>query len=133
MKKLQYSTIKSQVYQLNYHFVFCTRYRRKILLEKVENRCKELIEEFASKQEWKILLINIRPDYCHLQISAPPHLAPSDIVAKIKRITSQLLREEFEHLHHLSSIWTRAFLASTESQLSSERISQFIQSQKTRG
>lgn len=133
MKILQYSTTKSQVYQLNYHFVFCTRYRRKILLEKVENRCKELIEEIASKQEWEILLINIRPDYCHLQISATPHLAPSDIVAKLKRITSQILREEFEHLHHLSSIWTRAFLVSTEPELSSVQVTQFIKSQKTRG
>jgi putative transposase len=133
MKILQYTTTKLQVYQLNYHFVFCTRYRRKILIDSVKNRCKELIAELAIKQEWEIITTKVGPDFCHLHISVTPQLAPSDIVAKIKRFTSQLLRQEFEHLHHLPSIWTRAFLTSTEPQLASEIITQFIQSQKTRG
>jgi putative transposase len=102
-------------------------------VEEVEHRCKELIDVFASKQEWEILFIEVRPDYCHLQISATPHLAPSDIVAKIKRITSQVLRQEFMHLNHLPSLWTRAFLVSTEPHISAEMITQFLQAQKTRG
>jgi putative transposase len=133
MKILQYTTTKSQVYQLNYHFVFCTRYRRKILIDSVKTRCHELIAEVALKQEWEINFIQVGPDFCHLHISVTPQLSPSDIVAKIKRFTSQLLRQEFEHLHHLPSIWTRAFLASTEPQLALEIITQFIQSQKMRG
>lgn len=104
-----------------------------MLVDEVEERLKELILLYANEQGWEILALHVKADHCHLQISTPPQLAPSDIVAKIKRLTSRKLREEFEHLSHLPSLWTRAFFVSTEQHLSSDYIKQFIQSQKIRG
>ncbi|MDQ0201455.1 IS200/IS605 family transposase [Neobacillus ginsengisoli] len=133
MKKQQYSTIKSQVYKLNYHFVFCTRYRRKVLVDRVKDRLENILIQFSSEQGWEIINLEVKQDYCHFKISAPPNLSPSDIVAKIKRVTSRALRHEFEHLHHLPSLWTRAFFVSTDPFLSSSLIQEYIQEQKTRG
>ncbi|GGM39851.1 hypothetical protein GCM10011351_27500 [Paraliobacillus quinghaiensis] len=65
-------------------------------------------------------------------LNALPKLSPSDIMAKIKRYTSKKLREEFPHLKHLQSLWTRSYFVSTAGNVSSETIKQYVENQKKR-
>ncbi|MEQ3595516.1 transposase, partial [Bacillus albus] len=57
----------------------------------------------------------------------------ADIMAKVKGVTSKRLREEFSHLVHLPSLWTRSYFISTAGNVSSETIQHYVESQKTRG
>ncbi|MGD7010382.1 transposase, partial [Metabacillus sp. 84] len=52
---------------------------------------------------------------------------------KIKGVTSKKLREEFPHLQHLPSLWTRSYFVSTAGNVSSETIKRYVEQQKTRG
>ncbi|MGD7010381.1 transposase, partial [Metabacillus sp. 84] len=52
---------------------------------------------------------------------------------KIKGVTSKKLREEFPHLQHLPSLWTRSYFVSTAGNVSSETIKGYVEQQKTRG
>jgi REP element-mobilizing transposase RayT len=51
---------------------------------------------------------------------------------KVKGVTSWILRQEFPHLAHLPSLWTRSFFVSTEGNVSSETIKRHVEEQKTR-
>ncbi len=63
---------------INYHFVFCPRYRRKIFDNpKVEKRFKELMIEISSNLDLKILVIECHRDHTHIFFKAPPKLSPS--------------------------------------------------------
>ena len=118
---------------INYHFVFCPRYRRKVLVGQVEVRLKELLKQVCGEMEIEILAVECDVDHCHLFINAPPTLSPTDIMARVKGVTSRILRHEFEHLQHLPSLWTRSYFVSTAGNVSSETIRKYVEEQKTRG
>ncbi|WP_019412540.1 IS200/IS605 family transposase, partial [Paenisporosarcina sp. TG20] len=117
----EYRRTNTTVSLLNYHFVFCPRYRRKIFLRNdVENRFKELVQEVCEELEIQIVAIECDKDHTHMFLNALPTLSPSDIMAKIKGLTSKKLREEFPHLQHLPSLWTRSYFVSTAGNVSNE-------------
>lgn len=118
---------------INYHFVFCPRYRRKVLVGEVETRLKQLLDEVCAELEIEILAVECDNDHCHLFVNALPHLSPADIMAKVKGVTSRKIRQEFKHLRHLPSLWTRSYFVSTAGNVSSETIKRYVDEQKTRG
>lgn len=129
-----YRRTKTTVSLINYHFVFCPRYRRKIFLNtKVEERFKELVREICNELHIAIVAMECDKDHVHLFLNALPTLSPAEIMAKIKGVTSKCLREEFQHLMHLPSLWTRSYFVSTAGNVSSEIIKHYVESQKTRG
>lgn len=129
----EYRRTKTTVSLINYHFVFCPRYRRKILTGDVEKRFKEILNDVCRQLELTIIAVECDKDHCHLFINAPPTITPSDIMARIKGVSSRILRLEFKHLSHLPSIWTRSYFVSTAGNVSSETIKRYIEEQKTRG
>ena len=130
----EYRRTNTTVSLLNYHFVFCPRYRRKIFLKlEVEQRFKELVHEVCAELKIVIVAMECDKDHTHMFLNALPTLSPADIMAKIKGVTSKKLREEFPHLLHLPSLWTRSYFVSTAGNVSSETIKHYVESQKTRG
>lgn len=129
-----YRRTKTTVSLINYHFVFCPRYRRKIFLDQeVEKRFKEIVYEVCEELEINIIAIECHNDHTHMFLNALPKLSPSDIMARIKGVSSRKLRQEFKKLSHLPSLWTRSFFVSTAGDVSSDTIKKYINEQKTRG
>lgn len=129
-----YRRTNTTVSLINYHFIFCPRYRRKIFLDsKVEKRFKELVHEICEDLKINVVALECDKDHTHMFLNALPILSPADIMAKIKGVTSRKLREEFSHLQHLPSIWTRSYFVSTAGNVSSETIKRYVEQQKTRG
>lgn len=126
----EYRRTSTTLSLLNYHFVFCPRYRRKIFLQAdVEQRFKELVHEGCEELQIVIVALECDKDHTHMFLNALPSLSPADMMAKMKGMTSQKLREEFPHLRHLPSLWTRSYFVST----ASETIKRYVEQQKTRG
>jgi putative transposase len=129
----EYRRTATTVSLINYHFVFCPRYRRKVLVKQVEARFKELVQELCAENDWLIVAMEVRPDHVHLFLNVLPTDSPADIMAKLKGATSRYLRQEFKHLKHLPSLWTRSYFVSTAGNVSSETVRRYVEEQKTRG
>ena len=129
----EYRRTQTTVSLINYHFVFCPRYRRKVLVGDVEKRLKEILPGICQEIEVSIVALEVMPDHIHIFLNALPSISPSDIMAKVKGVTSKTLRQEFKHLQHLSSLWTRSFFCSTAGNVSSETVQRYIEEQKKRG
>lgn len=130
----EYRRTKTTVSLINYHFVFCPRYRRKIFLRNdVEERFKQLVQEICEELEIVILALECDKDHTYMFLNALPTLSPANIMAKIKGVTSRKLRDEFPHLQHLPSLWTRSYFVSTAGNVSSATIKHYVEQQKTRG
>ena len=130
----EYRRTKTTVSFIQYHFVFCPRYRRKIFLNsQVEERFKTLVREICDELEIEVIAMECDQDHVHLFLNTLPTFSPTDIMAKIKGVTSKKLREEFSHLQHLPSLWTRSYFVSTARNVSSETIRRYVENQKTRG
>ena len=128
-----YRRTQTTVSLINYHFVFCPRYRRKVLTGGVEQRFKEILKQICEENDFNIVALEVMPDHVHVFLNTLPSISPSDIMAKVKGVTSRRLRQDFKHLQHLPSLWTRSFFCSTAGNVSSETITRYIAEQKTRG
>ena len=119
---------------INYHFVFCPKYRRKIfLIPYVEDRFKSLTEKICAELQIEILAMECHKDHVHLFLKCWPSQSPANIMKKIKGASSHALRDEFSQLSGMSSLWTRSYFASTAGNVSDETIQWYINTQKPRG
>lgn len=129
----KYRRTKTTVSLINYHFVFCPRYRRKIFdIPNVETRFKEIAKNICDELEIKIIAIECDRDYTHMFLNCPPMLSPSNIMNKIKGVSSRIIRNEFEELSKMPSLWTRSYFVSTAGNVSSETIKEYVENQKKR-
>ena len=101
------------VYQLNYHLVLVTKYRKKCLNGAMLQRIEELASERCRSRDGELVTFNGESDHVHLLISLPPHVALSEYVNALKTNTARLLRRDFEK--ELSSfykepvLWSRSY------------------------
>lgn len=129
----KYRKTKTTVSLINYHFVFCPRYRRKIfLIPNVEDRFKYLVNYICKEMDIEIIAIECDKDHAHIFLNCLPTLSPADIMQKIKGVTSRVLRGEFKELSKMPSLWTRSYFVSTAGNVSSETIKRYVENQKTR-
>lgn len=128
-----YKQTKTTVSLINYHFVFCPRYRRKIFnIPGVEQRFKELIMEECTRHEIEILAMECHIDHVHIFVSVLPQISIPEIMRFLKGVTSNTLRKEFTELSQMPSLWTRSYFVSTAGNVSSETIEWYVKTQKTR-
>ena len=126
-----YISSNTSVHFMNYHFVWCPKYRRKLITGNIEIRLKEIIMGVAQENNWEIIALETMPDHVHLFIKTDPTIAPNSVIAKVKGRTSRLLRSEFPELKsRLPSLWTRSYFVSTDGHVSSETIKKYVEGQK---
>lgn len=131
--KNEYKHTKTTVSMINYHFVFCPRYRKKIFkIEGVEERFKELARQICKEHEIEILAMECHIDHVHLFVSVYPATSVPDIMKYVKGGTSRILREEFKEMAWMPSLWTRSYFVSTAGNVPSETIEWYVKTQKTR-
>lgn len=119
--------------EIHYHLIWCPKRRRRVLVNALQVCLDVLIHEVAAELDCRVLALEVMPDHLHLFLSAPPMLAPNQIVRRIKGRLSCVLRQEFPHLLRLLSLWTRSHFVSTAGNISSQTIERYIAEQRTRG
>ncbi len=124
-----YNKENTSIHLMNYHFVFCPKYRRKLLIGKLKKRLEQLIKQKAQEHNLKILELQIMPEHVHLFIQGTPNLAPNKIVGDIKGTSSRILRQEFPELLKMPTLWTRSYFVSTAGNVSKFVIQKYIQEQ----
>ena len=128
-----YKHAKTTVSLINYHIVFCPRYRRKIFnIPGVEERFKELTAMECEKNNIDILAMECHVDHVHISVSVLPQMSVPEIMRLIKGGTSSVLRTQFKELSQMKSLWTRSYFVSTAGNVSSETIKWYVDTQKRR-
>jgi len=121
------------VFDCKYHVVFCPKYRKKVLIEPVDIRLKELFLEKAMELRADIVEMEIMPDHAHLLIRCDPQFGIHRVVKHLKGYTSRVLRTEFKHLKsRLPSLWTNSYFVATVGTVQLDMIKKYIESQKER-
>ena len=76
-------------YDIKYHIVWITKYRKPVITGKIALRTRELIREICQTNEVEILAGYVGKDHIHLLVSVPPYLSVSRLVQYIKGNTSK--------------------------------------------
>lgn len=128
-----YKYTKTTVSLINYHFVFCPRYRRKIfLIPGVEDAFKKEAISVCQKNNIDILAMECHVDHVHIFVSVLPQMPIPEIMHLIKGTTTSALRTQFTELSKMKSLWTRSYFVSTAENVSSETIKCYVDTQRTR-
>jgi len=131
MVKDRWKTSKTSVYNVNYHIIWCVKYRKKILTDKLETRLKELILQKAKEIDICIKTMETDKDHIHLFVSASPVKPIHWIVQQLKGFTSNKLRKEFSIARtRIPSLWTRSYYVETIGHISEDTIKKYIEDQQ---
>ena len=128
----QYRKGSHTIYDLKYHLVWITKYRKKVLSGAVAERLRELTRQICAANEVIILKGHVSKDHVHLLVSVPPQLAVSKLVQYIKGKSSVKLQQEFKHLQKEywgRHIWARGYFAASSGHITDEMIKQYIENQ----
>jgi putative transposase len=133
MRTPRYRKNAGCVSNLHYHFVWCPKYRKPVLVGPVEDALKRLLFEKASELEVEIEAIEIMPDHVHLFVNAPPTEAPQHLANQFKGATSRLLRKQFKSLRsRLPTLWSRSYYVGSAGAVTEDTVKRYIAQQKTR-
>lgn len=119
--------------ELKYHIVWCTKYRRKVLTEKIQEYLKLLVKEQCDKNRYILEAVETMEDHIHIFVSASQKDSVHRIVSQIKGFTAFKLREKYPELKsRLPCMWTRSYYAGTVGHVSEETVKKYINNQKNK-
>ena len=129
--KPEYHSNRHVVYSCKYHIVWCPKFRRSVLVNGVEKRLKEIIEQTAAEFQATVIELEIMPDHVHLLCEVDPQFGVHRLVRYLKGRSSRLLRQEFPWLRsRLPTLWTHSYFVSTVGSAPLSIIKQYIENQK---
>ena len=120
------------VYDIQYHIVWTTKYRYKVLQGKIAERLRELLKQGCEARGMKIIRGSVGKDHVHMLISCPPTLAPCQIMQYLKGRSSKMLQEEFVELKKRywgQHLWAVGYFCRTVGAVTEEMIKQYIEEQ----
>jgi len=132
-KDLSYG--RGYVYSIQYHIVWCTKYRKKVLVNGIDAELKDYLHDIAREYSFTITALEIMPDHIHMLVDCKPQFFPSDMVKILKGNTARWLFMKHPELKQGlwgGHLWNPSYCIVTVSDRSLEKVEQYIRSQKER-
>lgn len=127
-----YRTTETTVYCCRYHVIFCPKYRRKVLINGIDERFKEIVLSMQENENFIVLEVEVMPDYVHLLLDVDPTIGINVVISRIKGKTAHILTREFPEIRRrIPTLWTRSKFIATVGSVSLETVKEYIKSQKT--
>jgi len=127
-----YRKTSHSVYDIKFHLVWITKYRKPMLAGSIGTRLRDLIREICKTMDIEIIKGHVSKDHVHLFVSVPPYHSVSDVMKRLKGKTSRPLLSESRILakqcwgRHL---WARGYFAASSGNVTDEVIAQYIEQQ----
>ena len=124
---------RGYVYSLQYHLVWCTKYRKKVLKDGIDLECKKMLQDLAEEYRFQILAMEVMPDHIHMLVDCRPQFYISDMIKIMKGNLARqmfLLHPELKKELWGGHLWNPSYCAVTVSDRSREQVSAYIEGQK---
>lgn len=124
---------RGYVYSLQYHIVWCTKYRKQIFVSGLDEEVKAHLQTTANDLQARILTMEVMPDHIHLLLDCKPQFRPSDAIKILKGNTARWLFLKHPELKNQlwgGHMWNPSYFIATVSEKSQEQIKKYINEQK---
>lgn len=134
-KKASYGAHYHCVYNLKYHLVLVTKYRRKAFTNQMLIDLEEKMRELADKWGVTILEFGGESDHVHLLLDMNPSIQPSKFINNLKTVSSRYMKKiHGEHLKRYywgtNAMWSRAYCLITAGGAPLSVLKQYIEAQE---
>ena len=119
-------------YDLKYHLVWITKYRKPLLRGPIAERVRELLREICRSQEVEILKGHVSKDHVHMFVSVPPHVSVSTLMKHLKGKSSRRMMQENTVIRKQcwgQHMWARGYFAASSGNVTDEVIMKYIEMQ----
>ena len=130
----EYRTGSHTVYDIEYHFVWTTKYRYHVMSGEVAERARELIRQSCMSRDIKIVRGHVSKDHMNILVSCPPKLSPAKVMQYLKGRSSRKVQEEFPHLKKRywgQHLWARGYFCATVGAVTEDQIKEYIESHES--
>ena len=128
---MDYKSNRNVVYSCKYHVVWRPKYRRRVLLEGIDERLRVILREVAVETRSEILEMEVMPDHVHMLVEVDPQFGIHSLIKRMKGRSSRLLRQEFPKLKsRLPTLWTNSHFVSTVGGAPMAMVRQYIESRR---
>ena len=129
---MEYRKTSHAVYDIKYHVVWITKYRKPVMRGEMGLRQRELIRQTCAALDVKIEKGHIAVDHVHLIVSVPPMISVSELMRRVKGRSSRLMLDEYTELKKQfwgQHLWASGYFAASTGNVTDEIIKQYIESQ----
>lgn len=130
LRKIIVRKTESAVYNLNYHIVFCPKYRKEVFFNEIKDTLDTILRSICAAEEWELIESQIMPNHVHLFISSKPQTSVMEIVKKLKGISARLIFKKFPQFKRKQfwggHLWCEGYYAGSAGVVTSEAIAKYI-------
>lgn len=126
---------RGYVYAIQYHIVWCVKYRKNLIKGDVERRLKEIMVEQSISHGFHIVEMETDLDHIHMLIECSPQHYIPNIIKALKGNSARFLFKEFPMLKNSlwgGHLWNPSYFVCTVSDRTEEQIKKYIQDQPTK-
>ena len=120
-------------YDIEYHIVWTTKYRYKVMTGRIAERTRELIRQSCNSMDVNIIKGSIGKDHIHILVSCPPNISVSKLVQQLKGKTSRVLLCEYKILKKRywgQHLWATGYFCRSVGVVTNEIIKEYIENQQ---
>ena len=124
---------RGYVYSIQYHIVWCTKYRRKVLQDGIDEEIKDYLRQIAEEYHFSIMAMEVMPDHIHMLVDCKPQFRPSDMAKILKGNTARWLFIKHPELKKQvpgGHLWNPSYCVVTVNDSSFDMVKRYIDSQK---
>ncbi|HEY4799458.1 MAG TPA: IS200/IS605 family transposase [Bacteroidia bacterium] len=133
-KKSNYVSTNRSKHYLKCHLIFVCKYRKKLLIDALDNDMKAIMQSIASNSDFEIEVFESDIDHIHFLIRYIPRLSVTSIVRKLKqestvaiwKLQKNILSKNFWKEH---TFWSDGYFVCSIGEASPETVRQYILSQ----
>jgi putative transposase len=126
---------RGYAYSIQYHIVWCVKYRRKIITPVVECTLSNLIRKIVAQNDFSLEEFNCDLDRVHLLVSCTPQHYIPNMLKALKGVSARLLLKAHPEIRSQlwgGHVWNPSYFIATVSENTEEQIRHYIQGQKER-
>ena len=107
MSEEQYHSASHCKYLIQYHIIWCPKFRFSVLQGNVDIILKQILQKICNDYKYKIKALEVMPDHIHIFIDVPQTVAPCDVVRTLKSISAIKLFKVFPKIKTvLCEMWS---------------------------
>ena len=121
---------KHVTYKIAYHFVWCPKYRKNILVGQIASFVESEIRRLCTENRWEIGALHVQEDHVHLFLSASPRIAPALIANTLKGISARQVFKQYPDVKKQvwgGSFWSRSYYVGTVGDMTEEAVKKYIE------
>ncbi len=123
---------RGYVYAIEYHLVWCVKYRHKVLVGDISNYLRQLLTETAIQYGFRVETLEIAEDHVHALVSATPQHTIPNMVKILKGVSARKLFLRFPHLKNKlwgGHLWNPSYFVATVSENTEAQVKKYIENQ----